>query len=152
MKQAYRTLNYLLSLEVLIQAAVIAWYAFGIYKYADDNGSISHDQLANGGFNGHAGAVIHSVNGFMIIPFIALVLLVVSFFAKIPGGVRLAVITFVLVVVQAFVLPALSEKAPAVGMLHGAVALAILGLTIVSARKARDAVIAEMGTSPAAPA
>jgi hypothetical protein len=139
-KQAYRILNYLLSLEVLIQAAVIAWYAFGIYKYADDNGSISHHQLEDGGFNGHAGAVIHAVNGFMIIPFIALVLLVVSFFAKIPGGVRLAVITFVLVVVQAFVLPELSAKAPAVGMLHGAVALAILALTIISARRAGESV------------
>jgi hypothetical protein len=138
-KSAYRVLNYLLSLEVLIQAAVIAWYAFGIYKYADDNGSISHHQLEDGGFNGHAGAVIHAVNGFMIIPFIALVLLVVSFFAKIPGGVRLAVITFALVVVQAFVLPALSAKAPAVGMLHGAVALAILGISIAGARLARDA-------------
>jgi hypothetical protein len=149
-KQAYRVLNYLLSLEVLIQAAVIAWYAFGVYKYADDNGSISHHQLEDGGFNGHAGAVIHAVNGFMIIPFIALVLLVVSFFAKIPGGVRLAVITFVLVVVQAFVLPELSTKAPAVGMLHGAVALAILALTIISARKAGEAVGDLTKTSPAA--
>ena len=140
MKQAYRILNYLLSLEVLIQAAVIAWYAFGVYKYADDNGSISHHQLEDGGFDGHAGAVIHAVNGFMIIPFIALVLLVVSFFAKIPGGVRLAVVTFVLVVVQAFVLPELSAKAPAVGMLHGAVALAILALTIISARRAGEPV------------
>ena len=138
MRQAYRILNYLLSLEVLIQAAVIAWYAFGVAKYADDNGSISHHQLEDGGFNGHAGAVIHAANGFMVIPLIALVLLVVSFRAHVPGGVRLAVITFVLVVIQAYVLPALSAKAPAVGVLHGAVALAILALSIVSARKAGE--------------
>lgn len=139
MRQAYRILNYLLSLEVLIQAAVIAWYAFGVAKYADDNGSISHHQIEDGGFNGHAGATIHAVNGFMIIPLIALVLLVVSFYARVPGGVRLAVITFVLVVLQAYVLPPLAEKAPAVGVLHGAVALGILALSIVSARKAGEA-------------
>jgi len=137
-RQAYRILNYLLSLEVVIQAAVIAWFAFGVVKYADDHGSVSHHQLEDGGFNGHAGAVIHAANGFMVIPLIALVLLVVSFRAQVPGGVRLAVITFVLVVVQAYVLPALSQKAPVVGVLHGAVALAILGLSIVAARKAGE--------------
>ena len=44
-RQAYRILNYLLSLEVVIQAAVIAWYAFGVVKYADDHGSITHKKL-----------------------------------------------------------------------------------------------------------
>jgi hypothetical protein len=137
-RQAYRILNYLLSLEVLIQAAVIAWFAFGVSKYADDHGSISHDKLEDGGFNGSAGLAIHAVNGFMIVPLIALALLVVSFFARIPGGVRLAVITFAMVVVQAFVLPALSESAPAVGMLHGALALGILAVSIVGARMAGE--------------
>jgi hypothetical protein len=138
-KQAYRILYYLLSLEVLIQAAVIAWWAFGVTKYADDHGSISHHQLEDGGFGGSAGLSIHAVNGFMIIPLIALVLLVVSFLAKVPGGVRLASITFVLVLVQAYLLPALSEKSPVVGTLHGAVALAILGLSIAAPRMAREA-------------
>jgi hypothetical protein len=138
-KQAYRILNYVLSLEILIQAAVIAWWAFGVTKYADDHGSISHHKLEDGGFGGSAGFTIHSVNGFMIIPLIALVLLVVAFLAKIPGGVQLAAITFALVVVQAFALPALSEKVPGLGTLHGAVALAILALTIIAPRKAREA-------------
>jgi hypothetical protein len=137
-RRAYRILNYLMSLEVLIQAAVIAWFAFGVTAYADDHGSISHDKLTDGGFDGSAGAAIHAVNGFMVIPLIALVLLVVSFRARVPGGVRLAVITFVLVVAQSFLLPALSERAPAVGILHGAVALAILALSIVAARKAGE--------------
>lgn len=135
-KQAYRILNYVLSLEILIQAAVIAWWAFGVTSYADDHGSISHDRLEDGSFGGGAGLSIHAVNGFMIIPLIALALLVVAFLAKIPGGVRLAAITFVLVVIQAYVLPALSEKAPGVGALHGAVALAILALTIAAPRRA----------------
>ena len=139
MKPAYRILYYLLSLEVLIQAAVIAWWAFGVTSYADDHGSISHHQLEHGGFGGSAGLSVHAVNGFMVIPFIALVLLVVSFFAKVPGGVRLASITFVLVLAQAYLLPALSEKSPVVGTLHGAVALAILGLSIAAPRMAREA-------------
>jgi hypothetical protein len=137
-KQAYRILNYVLSLEVLVQAAVIAWWAFGVTKYAEDHGSITHHQLEDGGFGGSAGLTIHSVNGFMIIPLIALALLVVSILAKVPGGVRLATITFVLVLVQAYLLPVLSEKSPLVGTLHGAVALAILGLTIAAPRMARD--------------
>jgi len=141
-KQAYRILYYVLSLEILIQAAMIAWWGFGVSAYADDHGSISSNKLEDGGFGGSAGLTVHAVNGFMIIPVIALALLVVAFLAKVPGGLRLATITFVLVVVQAYVLPALSEEAPAVGMLHGAVALAILGLTIAAPRRARDADVA----------
>jgi hypothetical protein len=138
-KQAYRILNYVLSLEVLIQAAMIAWWGFGVGSYAEDHGSISHGKLEDGDFGGGAGLTVHGINGFMIIPLIALALLVVAFLAKVPGGVRMAAIIFGLVVVQAFVLPALSESVPAFGMLHGAVALAILGLSIAAPRLARDA-------------
>jgi len=150
MKQAYRILYYVLSLEVLIQAAMIAWWGFGVTTYADDHGSISHGKLEDGGFGGSAGLSIHAVNGFMIIPVIALALLVVAFLAKVPGGVRLAAITFGLVVVQAYVLPALSEEAPAVGMLHGAVALAILGISIAAPRMARDASSPAVSPGPTA--
>ena len=138
MKQTYRILNYLMSLEVLIQAAVITWFSFGVSKYAEKNGSITRDLLEDGGFGGGAGLTAHAINGYMIIPAIALVLLVISFFARVRNGVKFAAIIFVLVIVQANVLPALAERAPAVGLLHGAVALAILAVSIVAARKAGE--------------
>lgn len=136
MKQAYRILNYLLALEVVVQAAVIAWGTFGVFSYADDHGSVTHHQLESGGFTGSAGFTIHAVNGFMVVPLLALALLVVAFLAKVPGGVRLAGLLFVLVLLQAYALPALSQKWPVTGALHGANALAILAVTIVAAKRA----------------
>lgn len=150
MKQTYRILNYLMSLEVLIQAAVITWFSFGVSKYAEKNGAITHDLLEDGSFGGSAGLTAHAINGYMIIPFIALVLLVVSFFARVRNGVKFAAITLVLVVIQANVLPALAERAPAVGLLHGVVALAILTVTIIAARKAGESARTTPGETPTA--
>ena len=51
-------------------------------------------------FTGVGGFMVHGINGQMIVPLIALLLLVVSFFAKVRGGVQLAAMVFGGVVVQ----------------------------------------------------
>ena len=53
-------------------------------------------------FPGVGGFAIHGINGTMIIPIVVLLLLIVSFFAKIPGGVKRAAILFGLVALQVF--------------------------------------------------
>jgi hypothetical protein len=149
-QKAFRILNYLISAEVLIQAAMIAWAVFGLSKYIDDGGVVNKDKVEGDTmlFDGEYGFAIHGINGSTLIPLLGLILLIVAFFAKIPGGVRHGAILFVLILVQAFVLPLLAGGAPFVGMLHGANALAILALSIIGGRMGAAAA----ATTPATPA
>jgi hypothetical protein len=151
MKKAFRILNYAISIEVVVQAAMIAWAVFGLSKYIDDGGVVNKDKIEGDDtiFTGEWGFAVHGINGSTLIPLLGLVLLIVAFFAKIPGGVRHAAILFVLILIQAFVLPILAGGAPFVGMLHGANALAILGLSIYGGRLGAEAVAAP--TAPVAP-
>ncbi len=154
MQKAFRILNYAISVEVLIQAAMIAWAVFGLSHYVDDGGVINKDKFESDDipFDGVIGFIVHGINGTFLIPLIALALLVVSFFAKIPGGVRFGVIMFVLIIVQAFVLPILADGAPFVGMLHGANALVILGMSVTGGKMGADAVAPAPTVAPTAPA
>jgi hypothetical protein len=79
-----------------------------------------------------------------VIPLIALAFLVVSFFARVPGGVRWAGLTFGLTALQV-ALAFVAFSAPVVGTLHGLNAIALLGVPLVAAHRARRA-----GTAAAA--
>jgi heme A synthase len=67
---------------------------------------------------------------------LALALLVISFFAKIPQGVRWAVIVLVCTIVQ-IALGTLSHMLSAIGAVHGAVALVLFGVAVMAAMRAR---------------
>ena len=71
----------------------------------------------------------------MIIPLLVILLLIVSFFAKVPGGVQKAAILFGLVVLQVF-LGIFSHSMPFVIVLHVLNAFAILGMALVAGRSA----------------
>ena len=75
----------------------------------------------------------HGINGQMIIPLIALILLIVSFFAKIPGGVRFALILVVLIVIQVL-LGIFGHDQPNLAPLHGINALLIFGTAIMAGK------------------
>jgi hypothetical protein len=143
-QKAFRILNYVIAAEVLIQAAVIAWAVFGLSKYIDDGGVVNKDKIEGDTklFDGEYGFMVHGINGSTLIPLLGLALLIVAFFAQIDGGIRFASILFVLIIVQAFVLPGLANGAPFVGMLHGANALAILGMSITGGKMGAKAVAA----------
>jgi hypothetical protein len=65
------------------------------------------------------------------------VLLIVSFFAKVPKGVALAATIVGLIILQVFVLPALSrEVGSGFGALHGVNALVLMGVAIMAGRRA----------------
>ena len=68
------------------------------------------------------GFMIHSMVGMMLIPLLAIVLLIVSFFAKIPGGVKWAGFVSSAVLFQ-WVLAHLRPRDPGLGFLHGLNAL-----------------------------
>ena len=84
--------------------------------------------------------MVHGLNGMMIVPVVALLLLVVSFFAKVPGGVKWALIVFGVVVLQ-FALAFVGRLAglPFVGALHGLNAMILFGVAVTAAMRVRTA-------------
>jgi hypothetical protein len=129
MRAAYRILAMLVAIGVVVQVAVVAWGWFSVLHTVDDGGTFGNGDET-------AGMTAHSVIGFMIMPVIALLLLVVSFFARIPGGVPWALIVFGDTVLQVL-LAIVSGPAPVIGALHGINALALAAFASIAMRKAR---------------
>jgi len=136
MKSAYRVLAYLVALEVVVQAAAIAYAVFGESKFIDGGGTVDKAlvESESATFDGVAGYAVHGLNGTMIVPVIALALLVVSFFAKVPKGVQWAGIVLALVVVQVL-LGMFGHDVPFLGLLHGIGALALFVVAVIAARQ-----------------
>jgi hypothetical protein len=135
MRSVYRGLAILIPVLVAVQAAVIAFGQFGIESWVSDSNSYTERVREVGDASGAIGITLHGVIGTMVIPLVALVLLVVAFFAHVPGGVKWAVIVLLDVVVQVL-LAVLASNAPAVGLLHGLNAFLLFGLAMMAAQRA----------------
>ncbi|HEU4540093.1 MAG TPA: hypothetical protein VFR23_03105 [Jiangellaceae bacterium] len=140
MRQAYRVLGFLIALAVVVQASAIAFGTFGFINEID-RGTVFTPSSDAPNF----GPMLHAINGSLVIPGLSVALLVVSFFAKVRRGVRLALLTLLAVFIQ-INLGFFSFDTPAIGLLHGVNAFAVLGLALLAARAASDARV------PAAPA
>jgi hypothetical protein len=136
-KSTYRVLALLVPVIVALQAAFIAFALFGIGHWVDDGHTLSKSVLEseNGGFGGAAGIMLHGV-GAIVVSVVAIVLLVVAFFAHIEGGVRWAALILADVIVQ-WGLAAAGSSSPAVGGLHGINAFVMFGLGMMAATAAR---------------
>lgn len=121
MKQAYRVLAYAIAGLVLLQAAWIGLGAFTMIKNVDDGLVVDKDYEVN------FGQEMHGTFGLMVIPLLAILLLIVSFFAKVDHGTRWAGFIFLAVVLQ-IVLAFVGFGVPAVGLLHPLNAFVVLGL------------------------
>jgi hypothetical protein len=131
-------LAFLLAIEVVIQAMAIAYAIAGLGKWVEDDGGVLNKQVLDAEsaeFPGVGGFATHGINGTMVIPILVLLLLIVSFFAKVPGGVRSAVILLVLVAVQVF-LGIFAHDVPYVIVLHVLNAFAIMGVAAMAGRSA----------------
>jgi hypothetical protein len=116
----------------------IAYAIAGLGKWVEDDGGVLNKQVLDAesaDFPGVGGFMVHGLNGTMIIPILVLLLLVVSFFAKVPGGVRSALIVLVLVAVQVF-LGIFAHDVPGVIVLHVLNAFAIMGVAAMAGRSA----------------
>jgi hypothetical protein len=163
MKSAYKYLAYAIPVLVAVQAAAIAFGFFGLGKWIEDGATLDKAAMESSSthFTGDAGLMIHGIDGQMVIPAVALILLIVSFFAKIPGGSKWAAFVLIDVVVQV-ALAFIAFGAPVMGMLHGlnALLLAWLGFTaahrvstaVAKAPAAEAAPTMVSGTTPGAPA
>jgi hypothetical protein len=145
MKSAYKYLAGAIPVLVAVQAAAIAFAFFGLGKWIEDGGTLDKAAMEDEDltFTGVLGFMVHGINGQMVIPLVALILLIVAFFAKIPGGVKWAAFILVDVIVQiAFAFGAFG--APAIGMFHGLNALFLAWLGYTAMRRVGTATTASV--------
>ena len=97
MKKTYRFLSYAIAVAVVVQAGAIAWGFFGLTDWVtNDNGVLNKQVLectsgCESLFTAEIAFMIHMfLVGLLLIPLLSLALLVVSFFAHVPGGVARA--------------------------------------------------------------
>ena len=143
MRTTYRFLANAIAVLVVVQAGAIAWAFFGLTNWIqNDNGVVDKALLectdCEQQFTAEWGFAIHMFfNGTILIPLVSIILLVVSFFAKVRGGVLLAAVVVGLIVLQVLVLPALSrEVGSGFGALHGVNALVLMGVAMMAAKRA----------------
>ena len=137
MRRAYHVLAYIIAAEVVVQAMMMATAVAGLGHWIDDGATVNKHVLDNEpSFTGSFGFPVHAINGEMLIPLFALILLVVSFFAAVAGGTRWALYILGLIVVQV-VLGVSQGDVPLLGLLHGANALAIFTVAVLAARRAK---------------
>jgi NADH:ubiquinone oxidoreductase subunit K len=130
MRVIYQIIAVVVAAEVAIQAALLVWGDAGLGRYVDQVGVVdksTFESAFEGGpmpFPEFVGLLLHGLNGMVIIPSLALLLLLASFFAKVPRGVVFALAVLGLVVLQA-TLGLGGHAIPFLGALHGINALVL---------------------------
>jgi heme A synthase len=133
MRTAYRVLAFAIAALVAVQAAAIGYAVFAQLSWIENGGTIDKASIESA--PGTSAYIFHALDGGVVL-LLALALLVISFFAKIPQGVRWAVIVLVCTIVQ-IALGTLSHMLSAIGAVHGAVALVLFGAAVMAAMRAR---------------
>ena len=144
MKMVYRVLALLVAVGVMVQGAAIAFGMFGLIKWIEEGGSLDQSTELNSSLGGYAGFNTHATVGIMVLPVISLLFLISSFFAKVPGGIKWALIVFGVTVVQVG-LGLFSHSLAGLGWLHGANALILFGVAVSAAMRVRVPRTAEQG-------
>jgi hypothetical protein len=147
MKATYRVLALLIPVIVALQASFIALGVFGLGSWVDKGNDFNKSVLESGGASGDVGFMLHSI-GADAAALVALLLLIVSFFAKVEGGVRAALFVFLDVLLQ-WVLAFVSFGVWAVGIFHGLNAFLLFGLGMMAFAAANRSI---KGTSRASAA
>jgi heme A synthase len=133
MRTAYRVLAFAIAALVAVQAAAIGYAVFVQLSWIENGGTL--DKASIDSAPGTSAYIFHALDGGVVL-LLSLALLIVSFFAKIPRGVRWAVIVLVCTIVQ-IALGTLSHILAAIGAVHGAVALVLFGVAVTAAMRAR---------------
>jgi hypothetical protein len=153
MRKTYRVLASLIAVLVVVQAMMIVWTVAGLFTWIDDGATLDKSVVDSWQdnpptFAGSFGFFWHSfIGGVILIPLTGLILLIVSFFAKVPRGVTLAAAIVVSIIVQYLAAVFAEPQEPLLGLVHGLNAFILFGLAVFAARSARVA-----DASPAAPA
>ena len=149
MRQAYKVLAHTIAGFVAIQAAVMVFAVAGLGLWIDDGNSVSESNFNENSipdFFGSIGLDLHAIFGTMVIPLLALVLLVLSFFAKIPGGSKWAGFVLLAVVVQ-ITLGIFGHVIAISGLLHGLNAFVLFTVALTAGRRV-STLPADVGRTP----
>ncbi|MBE1593475.1 hypothetical protein ACFPOI_22670 [Nonomuraea angiospora] len=136
MKHVYKVLAYLVAIEVAVQASMVVWADAGLGLWVEGGGVVDKTLMESGEppFAEGLGLMVHGMNGIFVIPVLALLLLISSFWAKLPGAVKAAGLVLLLVVLQiAFGL--VGHSIPMVGLVHGLNALLLFTAALYAARR-----------------
>ncbi len=136
----YRILAYTIAVLVGVQAASHAWASAGIGLFVANGGVVDKSMMEDTGgplpFPEVVGMIVHGLNGGVVIPAVALALLVVSFFARVKGAVRWAVVVLVVVAIQ-ITLGYEGHGVPLLALFHGLNALILFSCAVIAARVVR---------------
>ncbi|MDP9427747.1 MAG: hypothetical protein M3Q47_02200 [Actinomycetota bacterium] len=138
MRTAYKTLSWLIAAEVVVQAAAMVYAISGLFIWVDRDGGVLDKAAIEGEetFPEIVGFILHGINGMVVIPALALLLLIVSLFAKIPGGVMWAGLVLLAVVVQV-TLGMFGHELALAGLLHGVNALVLFTTALYAGWRVR---------------
>ena len=148
-RTVYKVLAYVVAAEVVIQAMAMVYAVAGEGRWIMEGGVMDKAVIESREFvfPEVIGYAIHGINGMMVIPLLAILLLVFSFFAKVPGGVHWAGIVFLLVVVQA-TLGIGGHSIPFLGALHGLNALLLFSAALYTGLRVRRLTATPVAESP----
>lgn len=138
MRTLYTGLAWTVAGAVVVQAAAIAFAFGGMLNLVSEGGVVDKALLESfqAAGVGEVGFLIHGVVGGVVIPLVALVLLVVSFFVRVRGARLWAAIAFGLVALQVTLGFSITDL-PYLGLIHGANALAIVAAATIAALRSR---------------
>lgn len=152
MRKTYQILARLIAILVVIQAMTMVLAVAGFFHWIEEDGGTADSATLKAwednppDFTGSIGFLIHGVSGMNVIPLAAVLLLIFSFFAKVPRGVLLAVVVVVSTALQIF-LGLTAHDVPSLGLLHGLNAFILFSAALAAGQAAKGA-----GEAQAAPA
>ena len=154
MRKTYRIIADAIAIMVVVQAAMIVYAVTGLFAWVNDGATLDKSVFESWEtepptFEGAFGHFIHAfIGGTVLIPLLGLILLIVSFFAKVPRGVMLAAVVLVVIVAQYLLGTFAASGIPLLGLLHGINAFILFGAALMAAKAAKS----DQVTAPEAPA
>ncbi|KRC59176.1 hypothetical protein ASE14_15485 [Agromyces sp. Root81] len=138
MRRFYSGLAWAIAAGVVVQAAAIAFAFGGVLNRVSEGDVIDKALLESGGAGGtgELGFWIHAIGGAAMLPLLAAVLLVISFFVRAKGARLWATLTLALIVLQVVLGFSLTDL-PYLGLIHGANALAVVAAAVIAAMRVR---------------
>ena len=138
MRQTYKILAHTIAGLVVVQAAAVALAMFGLlYWVGEDKTDLDPQPSSTTGLltsRAALGSPFTALAPWLLL-LLAIVLLIVSFFAKFDGAVKWAGFVFLAVLLQ-WVFAIVAFGAPLVGFLHGANALIVFSVALMAGRRA----------------
>lgn len=148
MRATYRVISFIICALVAVQAAAHAWASAGLALYISEGGVIDMTSDGPPPFPEVMGFIVHSMNGMFVIPILAIVLVIISFFAKIPKGTLWAVIVLVVVLLQV-TLGIFGHGITFLGLLHGINALVLFTVALLAGLRASKSRVEAGAAAPA---